>query len=312
MTISEHITTFAGLPVTEFEPGVVDKLDEAGTPRSAVAWRIETDYEDDVEVFVSVLDRLLDVVGGESVHALVVGQWGSAYETAPPLDQIIAVRDRLPNLRALFLGEMTFDECEISWINHGDVAPLLGAFPGLEVLRIRGSEGLRLSPVRHRRLRELGIEAGGLPATVVRGISDSSFPALTTLELWLGVSGYGGDITVEDLAPILGGAELPSLRRLALRNAEIADQVAAALAGAPVVARLEELDLSLGILSDRGAEELLLGQPLTHLRRLDLSHHFISEDLRERLVAELPGVDVDLSAEQEAEDPSDRYVSVSE
>jgi hypothetical protein len=312
MTISQHITSFAGLPVTAFEPGVVDKLDVAGTPRSAVAWRIEAGYDDKEEALAEKLDRLLDVVGGESIHALVIGQWGGAYDSPPPLQQLIAVRDRMPNLRALFIGEMTFEECEISWINHGEIAPLLGAFPALEVLRVRGAQGLRLSPVRHRRLRELAIEAGGLPATVVRGIADSSFPALRTLELWLGVAEYGGDTIVEDLAPILGGADLPALRRLALRNAEIADQLASALAGAPVVARLEELDLSLGILSDRGAEALLLGQPLTHLRRLDLSHHFISADLAERLTAELPGVDVDLSDGQEADEDGDRYVSVSE
>jgi len=311
MTISQHITSFAGLPVTAFEPGVVDKLDAAGTPRSAVAWRIDTDYEDSEDVFAEVLDRLLDVVGGEHVHALVIGQWGEAYDTPPPLHRLIGARDRLPGLRALFLGEMTFEECEISWIHHGDIAPLLGAFPALEILRIRGADGLQLAPVRHRRLRELAIESGGLPGAVVRGIGDSSFPALATLELWLGVSEYGGDTIVEDLAPILGGAELPALRRLALRNAEIADLVAAALAGAPVVARLEELDLSLGILSDRGAEALLLGQPLTHLRRLDLSHHFISADLAGRFAAELPGVDVDLSDVQE-EDEGERYVSVSE
>ncbi|MET7418407.1 STM4015 family protein [Dactylosporangium sp. NPDC005555] len=306
-----HITTFAGLPVMQFGPGVVDKLDAEGTPRSAVAWRIETDYEDGEDVFREILDRCLDVVGGESVHALVIGQWGEAYDTAAPLHLLAAARARLPHLRALFLGEMTGEECEISWITHSDVAPLLAAFPGLEVLRIRGATGLGLSPVRHMRLRELAVESGGLPTGFLRGVLDSHLPALTDLELWLGVSEYGGDITADDLAPVFSGAGLPRLRRLALRNAEIADQIASALAGAPVVPRLEELDLSLGILSDRGAEALLLGQPLTHLRRLDLSHHFISAELADRLRAELPGVDVDLSDEQE-EDEGERYTAVSE
>ena len=82
---------------------------------------------------------------------------------------------------------------------------------------------------------------------------------------------------MEDLAPILAGARLPALKHLGLRDAEIADEVAAALAGAPVVARLETLDLSLGTLSDAGAAALLAGQPLTHLRKLDLHHHFLSD-----------------------------------
>lgn len=52
--------------------------------------------------------------------------------------------------------------------------------------------------------------------------------------------------------------------------------------------------------TDAGAEALLAGQSLTHLRRLDLHHHFLSESARERIVAALPGVEVDLSDAQEA------------
>ena len=88
--------------------------------------------------------------------------------------------------------------------------------------------------------------------------------------------------------------------------------MAAALAGAPVVARLHTLDLSLGILSDAGATALLSGQPLTHLRRLDLHHHYVSPELAARLVEELPGVEVDLSDAKEADRDGDRYVDVSE
>ncbi|MEV6930016.1 STM4015 family protein [Dactylosporangium sp. NPDC051485] len=302
MAIGSHITTFGGLAVRDFRRGE--------RPRE-VAWRLSVDYDADKDRFAEELGLLLDTVGGGTIEALVIGEWGSPYEEPAPLDLLIAARDRLPRLRALFVGEMTYEECEISWIHHGDVSPLLAAFPRLEILRIRGSEGLQMSPVRHRRLRELAVEAGGLPAEFVRGFADSSFPALEALELWLGVQMYGGDATVADLAPILNGTELPALRRLALRNAEIADDLAGALAGAPVVARLEELDLSLGALSDAGAEALLLGQPLTHLRALNLSHHFISGDVAARFGEELPGVRVDTSDEQQADD-GDRYVSVTE
>jgi hypothetical protein len=303
MAIGSNIDTFAALRVRQFRHGARGR---------GVAWRISVGYDDAEDRFARELDLLIDTVGGGSVEALVIGQWGSAYDSAPPLHLLVAARDRLPGLRALFVGEMTYEECEISWINHGDIAPLLGAFPRLEVLTIRGSQGLRLSPVRHRRLRELTVETGGLPGEFVRGLADSSFPVLRELELWLGIREYGGDATIEDLAPILGGAELPQLRRLALRNAEIADAVAEALAAAPVVARLEELDLSMGALSDAGATALLLGQPLTHLRRLDLSHHFMSHDVAGRFAEELPGASVDTSDEQDAADDGFRYVSVTE
>lgn len=162
------------------------------------------------------------------------------------------------------------------------------------------------------------METGGLPAEVVRGIAGSDLPALENLELWLGTDEYGGDSTADDLAPLLSGSAFPALRSLGLCNSAIQDAVAEAVAGAPVVARLERLGLSMGVLTDEGAAALLDGQPLTHLGRLDLSHHYLSEAMRKRVLDALApyGVVVDLGDAQETDDEGDgrvwRYVAVAE
>jgi hypothetical protein len=309
MTIGDHITAFAGRPIVAF-PLEGPPPEEPGQ----VAWRIEDpDYEGGEEFE----RRLAELAGQEwagQITALVIGNWGSAYDAPPPMDKIVAVAPQLPSLDALFLGEMTFEECEISWINHDDVTPLLEAFPRLQTLTIRGSEGLFLKSVAHESLRSLTFETGGLAADIVRAVSDCDFPRLRHLELWLGTDNYGGDVTVEDLTPILAGGRFPALTSLGLRNAEIADMIAGALASAPVVARLEVLDLSLGMLSDTGASALLAGQPLTHLRKLDLHHHFITEPVQARLIAELSeaGVELDLSEGADPEREDERYIAVSE
>ena len=306
MTINDHLTRFGGLPVVahDAEPGPADP--------AAVAWRIEMeDFEADPADFASAFEELLQRTGPAGPTALILGEWGSAYDTPAPLDLLIRSADRLGGLRALFLGEMTSEQCEISWIHQGDITGVLQAFPALEHLWVRGSEGLALTPLRHEGLRELVLQSGGLPATVVRAVGACELPSLTRLELWLGVEQYGGDARADDLAPILAGRSLPALTHLGLRNAEIADEVAAAVAAAPVVARLTALDLSLGVLGDAGAEALLAGQPLTHLASLDLSHHFMSAELAQRLADELPGVRVDVS-DQQREEEWGRYTAVSE
>lgn len=307
MTINDHVTEFAGRPVVVFDPSAALPADS-----SAVAWRLTADYESSAEDFARMIEGFLGKVDPASVQALIVGQWGSAHDNEAPVELLVGLAPRLTGLRALFLGEMTFEECEISWIQQADVTPLLAAYPELEILRVRGSDGLVISPTRRPALRELAFESGGLPAAVVRAVAECDLPALTHLELWVGTDQYLGDATVDDLAPILAGTRLPELGYLGLRDAEIADQVAAALAGAPVVARLHTLDLSLGTLSDEGAAALLAGQPLTHLRRLDLHHHYISPELAARLIEELPGVEIDLSDAKEAERDGDRYVAVAE
>ncbi|MFI1993493.1 STM4015 family protein [Actinoplanes sp. NPDC020271] len=302
MSIDDAVDTFAGLPVVDSDVGT------DSDPRT-VAWRITNYYA--TEHFPDLVEELMDRTGPGGPVALIVRDWGAAHHDPFPVDVLAANAYRLVDLRALFIGEMSSEECEISWIRHGDITPLLAAFPGLERLWVRGSEGLRLIPVRHEKLRELVFQSGRLPASVVRAIGACDLPALEELELWLGVARYGGDTTVADLALILAGRSLPALTWLGLRNAEIADDLAAALAASPVVARLRVLDLSMGTLGDRGAESLLAGQPLTHLETLDLSHHFMSPELVQRLTDELPGVTLHLGDEQ-AEEEWGRYTAVSE
>ncbi len=311
MTIEEHITTFDGLPVMAYEPGMA--LPEDVDP-AAVAWRIATDYDGE-HPFERCLSGLLEQPWAGQIRALVVGEWGKSYEKHPPIGNLVAAADTLTNLTALFLGEMTRDENEVSWINQTDVTPLLTAYPELRVLRVRGGEGLALRAGTYPNLRELAFETDGLPNQVVHAVGESEFPDLTHLELWLGLAVYGGDAGVDGLTPILTGTRLPTLASLALRNSMVADQIAVSLAGAPIVAQLSTLDLSLGTLSDAGAAALLGGQPLTHLTRLDLHHHFLSKDMMRRLRDELRphGVDIDLSeAEGTVTSPADRYVAVSE
>ncbi|WP_320068534.1 STM4015 family protein [Micromonospora sp. RTGN7] len=295
--ISSHLSSFTGLPVLPFTPGMT----LPGDP-SAVAWRLEVeDFEADPAEFAALVAALRDEVPADAVRALVIGEWGSAYERALPVDLLVEAAEKWTSLRAVFLADLVSEQCEISWLAHGDITGLLAAYPSLEVLRVRGANELRLDPVRHAGLRELVFQTGGLPGSMVRAVGDCDLPALERLELWLGRQDYGGDTGVDDLAGVLAGTRLPALRHLAVCNAEFANHIAAAVAAAPVVPRLEVLDLSKGILTDSGAAALLAGQSLTHLRRLDLHHHFLTEGVCEQIVAALPGVQVDLSEAQKVE-----------
>ncbi|MEV6812140.1 STM4015 family protein [Micromonospora sp. NPDC051296] len=292
--INSHVSSFAGLPVLPFTPGMTLPEDP-----SAVAWRLEVeDFDAEPEELADLVRAMRDEVPPGAVRAVVVGEWGQSYERPLPVDLIVDAAPRWTALRAIFLADLVSEQCEISWLTHGDITPLLAAYPALETLWVRGGQGLRLDAVRHTGLRELRFESGGLPGAVVRAVGDSDLPALRRLDLWLGRTEYGCDTTVDDIKPVLAGTTLPALRRLALANAEIADLVAAAVATAPVVRQLEVLDLSMGTLTDEGLEALLAGQPLTHLKELDLHHHYLTEQARQRVETALPGVRVDGSDPQ--------------
>ncbi|MGP3989350.1 STM4015 family protein [Streptomyces sp. 3N207] len=314
----EHLQELHGLPAFDFrEPGTPEDLPDAGS----VAWRLVADVHGNAsgETFGVLWDRFLDSVDPAGVRAIIVGQWGEPYDndSSGIVERLVDARDRLTALQAVFIGDLVMEEAEISWIEQSDVTPVLDAYPLLEEFGIRGGTGLRFPAVRHKHLRTLCFEAGGLPGEVVRGVGASELPALEYLEMWLGVQEYGGDATVADLAPLLAQGRFPALRHLGLRNSEIQDEIAAAVAGAPVVAQLKSLDLSLGVLTDEGVAALLGGQPLTHLTWLDLHHNFVSEPVAQRVRAALEpsGVEIDLS-EPGDEDEDDgevfRYTAVAE
>ncbi|MFJ1704286.1 STM4015 family protein [Kitasatospora sp. NPDC088346] len=311
MSVGRHVRTFHGLPVFDFTTGHTGHTDLPEP--DAVAWRIAVPY-DAGHGFERLWADFLAAVDTSRVRAVVIGPWwaGGYDGLAPAMAALLDGAGRLPGLRALFLGDVTSEECEISWLRMCDVTGALTAFPALERLVVRGNAGLALEPVRHPALRSLRFESGGLSPAVVAAVGASDLPALAELELWLGVEEYGGGASVGDLAPILDGVRFPTLRRLGLENSEIQDEIAAAVAHAPVVARLEHLSLAMGVLTDEGVGALLEGQPLTHLQSLDLHHSFLSEPVRERLQEALAGVKLDLAESDDDEDEEDRYVAVAE
>jgi predicted DNA-binding WGR domain protein len=284
-----------------------------------VIYRVAITFTDDYETEHSLTDNLaafLAEPAAERAQGLVIGMWGSPdaapQDSAPVVEALVAARDKLPNLKYLFLGDIVTEENEVSWIQQSDVSPLFEAYPRLEEFRVRGTSDLSLGTLRHKNLKTLAIETGGLPVRVLREVCAAKLPALEHLELWLGEENYGWDGTVEDLKPILSGKLFPKLRYLGLRDSAIANEVAAAVAAAPVLKKVRVLDLSLGNLGDEGAEALLKSPAVAKLEKLDIHHHFVSD----AVVARLKALGIEVDAREHMKpwdfDPDYRYIAVGE
>ncbi len=304
MTISHRTESFFGRTVQDYQGGPVSIT-------AGVVHRLSLDY-DDKRSMAELLDEYLAQVDTASLEALILGMWSEPHDDSPDdaLDLLVRRAADLPALKALFVGDMTYEDCEISWIIQGSYGALLQAYPRLEALQIRGATSLTLPPMNHTHLRHLVIESGGLPRDILQNLAQSTLPALEHLELWLGTEDYGFDGDLADCQRAVQALRSPHLRYLGLRDSEIADELAQWLAGEAWVAELHTLDLSLGTLGDEGARALLGSAHLAALRRLDLSHHYISADLQAQLHAAVPGVVLD--DPQPADDDEDRYVAVGE
>jgi len=302
--ISNNAGTFIGKRVADCDPVKPAKSD--------VVYRFRSDWENN-EVIPN-LEHFLASSAAAEANALVIGAWhGDSHESTPEavIQVLVKGKERLPNLAAIYIGDITSEENEMSWINQCDLSPLLATFPKLQLLRARGGQGLGLSSPKHEALRGLALETGGMDVGVVRSICMSDFPNLEYLELWLGTDEYGGNSTVADLQPILSGKLFPKLKYLGLRNCQHVDDIAGVVVNSPLIQRIETLDLSLGVLTDEGATALLKLPASPTLKRLNLHYNYLSADMARKLKALPVSVDTSRPSDMD-EDEEWRFVAVGE
>lgn len=167
------------------------------------------------------IEKLSSTPESSSLTSLIIGDWGQAYENSSEevVEALVTHSASFPALRKLFIGEMGYEECEISWITQSDLSPLLPAFPELQSLTIQSGNELSLAELKHDKLEELIIISGGLGKAVLDHIATSQLPNLRKLELYLGVEDYGFDGGLADLLPLIEVGKFPKLTYLGLKIA---------------------------------------------------------------------------------------------
>ena len=205
--------------------------------------------------------------------------------------QAITKAGKLEALTKLAIAD-TQGYWDISSTSVGDVGKVLPVAPRLRSLYVRGGE-IELDQLHHDRLESVTLETGGLPRGTVRAVGQCQLPAATRLVVYFGSSDYGASGSISDLLPLFKGKGVPKLKHLGLCNAEFQDDIARELARSPLLAQLTHVDLSLGTMTDAGAQRILdAAKAFAQLEGLDLSENFISDEMCARLKAALPQAQV--------------------
>lgn len=311
MAIAYNLSYFNGKKVWDY------KTDQGIDDPTAITYRFRISWEesDNGVELAEKLDHFAQQAGADQVPAIVIGIWdhegGGSDSTA---QKLIELAPKLPALRHIFFGDISYEENEMSWICNTDLAPLLHAYPNLESFTVRGASRLAFVDLKHEGLKKLRIQTGGMSMNQVRQVIGSSLPNLEHLEFWLGSDNYGWDGTVEDVKELFDLPQFPKLTTLGICNSIIADDIAIALGNAPILKQLKELAFFNGLLSDPGAKALAANPHLGSLEKLDLHYHFISSEVQKELKSAMRAlkVKVDLKKAQYESDPEDRYIRVSE
>lgn len=246
-------------------------------------------WNDDSDVEINSLTLANDIIADSelsSLDELIVGCWGESYDNPVQslLDVFVENKEKLQHISRMFIGDMDYEECEVSWIEQGDYSNLLKALPNLKSLTIKGSNELSLGNIDHNNLEELEIICGGLPTSVIKQIASARLPKLKKLNLYFGVEDYGFDGTIEDIASILKADYIKNLSYLGLGDSEIQDEIVEKIVESKNLYNIKTLDLSNGTLTDKGGQMILDNISMFKgLEKLDLTYHYLSEEMMQNL-----------------------------
>ena len=260
------------------------------------------EYEEQGKGSNTMIEDILSDSDFSELNELIIGDWGDCWEDSCQeiIDGIIKNADRFSHIEKLFIGDMDYEACEVSWIIQGDYSKLWAAMPGLRELTIKGSTDLELGEICHEGLEALTIICGGLPTNVIESIQKARLPQLKKLLLYIGIEDYGFDGDADTIKTLLEKADLPNLTYLGIADSEIQDELAEAALNSKFIGQIETLDLSCGTLTDKGGALLLEKLPAyPNIKKLDVHYNYLSEEMAKKLSA-LP-IETDVSESEEAD-----------
>ncbi|MCP4153015.1 MAG: WGR domain-containing protein, partial [bacterium] len=106
-----------------------------------ISRRVAVHYEEEEEgkTIKMKLEKLAADPKAKEMTDLTIGSWGASAENTSSaiISFLVDNKSAFPNMKSVYIGDMNYEECEISWIQQSDMTPLLEAYPGLEELRIK-------------------------------------------------------------------------------------------------------------------------------------------------------------------------------
>ena len=262
-----------------------------------------SEYESDGKNAKTMIPDILADPELASLTELHIGDWGNSWEDSCQdiIDAVIAESEKFSHIQKLFIGDMDYEECEVSWIIQGNYSGLWAELPNLRSLTIKGSTDLELGEICHEGLEELEIICGGLGKSEIQAIARAKLPNLKKLVLYIGIEDYGFDGSADNIKALLEKSDFPKLVNLGIEDSEIQDELVQAVLESKYMKQLKVLDLANGTLTDKGGALLLKTLPsYPNIEELDVHFHYMSEGMVKDLQA-LPAK-VDASERYEPEE----------
>ena len=302
LSVEEAEKAAAKLVAEKTKKGYVETREEVAKEMKVEAKKYALSY-DEAEEGVNLMDRIQkDRTLTPPRQSIVERRGHDEAKCTTILNGIVANKEKFAHLEGLFWGDMDSEEQEISWIEQVDLGPVLDVMPLLNNLKIKGTNNLSIGKKPRPNLKSLEIISGGLPDSVVEDILGSDLSNLEKLVLYVGVEDYGfeGDLAV--FKPLFSKDRFPKLKWLGIVDAEEQDAVVEMFLESDILPQLETMDISAGVLTDKGAQLLLDHvDKISHLKFINMKYNYLSDEMKKELQKALP-VKIDVSDSQEYDD----------
>jgi uncharacterized protein (TIGR02996 family) len=284
--------------------------------RNGFIYRVRLSHDENIDTewkgkTADVLDQVLRHPSGRYVVEFSFQTNGDPSEDNDLQDIIdVLAKKAPPTTRKITFGD---NVDQISWHNTGKLGKLWKGVPNLKILEIESGH-FDVGAMETPNLERAIFITGGMTKSCGKSIATADMPKIKHLEIYYGDDNYGGDCSVKEVKPLLDRTDLKDLEYLGLKNSMFANDIAKAIGGAKILKGLKTLDLSLGAMTDEGAEALAAAKgSLAHLECLDLTRNFLTK----KGIAAVKGIckKVVTEKQEEADGDGDEtyyYVSIAE
>lgn len=265
---------------------------EEGVTSIDVAYKIVIDHYEEEETgedYAAKIEKLCDSDQVGKLKNIVLGNWIEEYgeDDVDNIKDAIAIlienASKFTALEGLMIGDIFYEESELSWIFYDDMSALWNAFPNLKILHIRGAAGLKLGKIKHDKLEKFILESAGTAQNIALELAKAELPKLESLELWLGANRHteGSQVSEHDLT-LLFNNSFPALKAVAILNSELGFRTIRSVKNTSLLKQLRLLDFSGGILGDEAVKELI-DDSLQQVETLDISYNYFSDEAVKKL-----------------------------
>lgn len=272
----------------KIKKGYTEVSEETVANTADEAKRFSLTYDEQEDEGIELLfKKILGYKKLATLKHMTIANWPEAYANSADdvIKWLIEHKEKFQQLESLHIGDMTYEECEISWIIQANYSQLWSAFPHLKALTVQGSTDLSLGEIVSDHLESIEIICGGLPGGVIDAVTNAKAPNLRKVNLYLGDENYGFDGNLDAVKRFLTDSHFPKLTYLGICNIDYqyADEVAELICHCQYAPQIEVLDMSKSVLTDKGGQVLLDNlDKFPNLQLLDLEYHYLSAKMMEK------------------------------